>query len=223
MIEEQQAEVEALMASSFEKSLASIFFLHRPTTLVVTHEGRVVAGVNLDVFQVNARITMGYVGWLYTHRDHRGKGLAGLLLEAAIPFLRDLGCTDTAGCVEGDNPASFRQLERAGFSRMSLGQQVKRFGGGVFNVYRHASRFFDMGYFLWHRSLDGSQQRPHPEGVGALVITLTANVLLTFPILLGWNIPALLGFSFVKNNSVLIAAIIASVVARTASQAAVAA
>ena len=222
MKEEQRSEVEALMAASFEKSLASIFFLHTPTTLVVTCEERVVAGLNLDVFQVNTRVRMGYLGWLYTAQDHRGKGLAGLLLEAAIPFLRDLGCTDMAGCVEGDNPASFKQLERAGFSRMSLGEQIKRFGGGLFKVYRHASRFFDMGYFLWHRSLDGSEQKPHPEGGRALAITLAANLVLALPIALGWNLPTLLGFSVVKSNSALIWGIILSVLARSASQAVVA-
>jgi len=222
MKEEQQSEVEALMAASFEKSLASIFFLHPPTTLVVTYEERVVAGLNLDVFQVNKRVKMGYLGWLYTAREHRGKGLAGLLLEAAIPFLRDLGCTDMAGCIEGDNPASFKQLERSGFCRMSLGGQIKRFGVGLFKLYHHASRFFDMGYFLWHRSLDGSAQKPHPEGGKALAITVAANLLLTLPIALGWNIPAYLGLSLVKDKRALVWGVIFSIIVRTASQAAVA-
>ncbi len=223
MQEEQRGEVEALMAASFEKSLSPIFFLHTPTTLIVTCNDRVVAGLNLDVFVVNRRVKMGYLGWLYTAQDHRGKGLAGLLLEAAIPFLRDMGCTDMAGCVEGDNPASFKQLERALFSRMGLRAQIKRFGSGLPTVYRHASRFFDMGYFLWHRSLDGSKQTPHPEGSKALLAALAANLLLALPIILGWNIPALLGFAFVQDTWLLVAGIVLSLVARTGSQMAVAA
>jgi GNAT superfamily N-acetyltransferase len=223
MQEGQRGEVEALMAASFEKNLSSIFFLHTPTTLIVTCNDQVVAGLNLDVFVVNRRVKMGYLGWLYTHSEHRGRGLAGMLLEAAIPFLRDLGCTDIAGCVEGDNPASFKQLERALFSRMSLGEQIKRFTCGLPTVYRHASRFFDMGYFLWHRSLDGWKKKPQLEGIQALVATLAANLILSLPIILGWNVPALLGFTFVQDTRLLVAGIVLSLSVRTASQMVVAA
>ena len=216
MEEGQREETLALMAASFDKSLSPIFFLHTPTTLVVTHEGRVVAGLNLDVFAVNKKITMGYLGWLYTDSGHRGKGLAGMLLRAAIPFLQALGCTDMAGCVEGDNPASFKQLAREGFAPLPLGGQVKRFGSGLPRVWAHASRFFDMGYFLWHKSLDGSVQKPHPSGVRALVTTIAANMLLTLPIILGWNIPALLGVPLVQNPTLLPLALLLTITARTA-------
>ncbi len=107
MKKEQESETKELMQRCFDKSLASIFFLYPDTTLVVLYEGRVVAGLNLDVYRVNRKVKMGYLGWLYTDEKHRGKGLAGKLISESLLFLKSLGCTDVAACVEVDYPASF--------------------------------------------------------------------------------------------------------------------
>lgn len=219
---EQAKEVHALMEASFDKSLASIFFLHSDTTLVVMSEGVVVAGLNLDVFRVNESVKMGYIGWLYTHQDHRGRGLAPLLLERAIPFLSSLGCTDVAACVEGDNPASFKQLNRSGFAPLSLTAQLRRFGCGTITVWAHASRFFDMGYFLWHRRLDGFPTRPYRRGLYPLLATIASNVLLTIPLILGWNIPSLLGFRLTTSGPLLPIAVALTLTVRAAAMSIVA-
>lgn len=211
---DQIEETTALMQRTFDASLAPIFFLHPDSTIVVTYRGAVVAGLNLDIYRVNTRVTMGYLGWLYTDEAHRGKGLAGLLLCHALSFLAERGCTDVAGCVEGDNPASFKQLERAGFAPLSLGEQAKRFGLGIFTVWKRASRFFDMGYFLWHVRLDGQASKPYPEGTGALGRTALANIALMLPIVLGWNLPALLGMWSIGGRWSLLFAVLATLLVR---------
>lgn len=198
MKKEQEAETRELMQRCFDKSLASIFFLHPDTTLVVLFEDKVVAGLNLDVYQVNKQVKMGYLGWLYTAKEHRGKGLAGKLLSEALLFLKSLDCTDVAGCVEGDNPASFKHLEAKGFSRLSLFSQIQRFRFGLFRVWKHASRFFDMGYFFWHLSLDDTRRRSYPENINAFVLGACANTLLFIPVLCGWNLIALLNVSWMQ-------------------------
>ncbi|MDA3835571.1 MAG: GNAT family N-acetyltransferase, partial [Spirochaetales bacterium] len=192
--EEQIAETQALMSRCFEAKLAAIFYLHPESTLVVTYHNKVVAGINLDVYQVNTQVRMGYIGWLYTDKGHRGNALAGRLLDEAINFLREKGCTSLSGCVEGDNPASFKQLANQDFSILSLWQQLKLFRLGTAKVYHHASRFFDMGYFLWHKSLTEQSIKASEAGQKALLITLLGNTLLFFFCLKGWNLLNLVGF-----------------------------
>lgn len=192
--DDQVAQAKALMSSCFEAKLASIFYLHPESTLVVTYFDRVVAGINLDVYRVNKQVKMGYIGWLYTDEKHRGKALAGLLLTEAMAFLEKQGCTEVSACVEGDNPASFKQLANRGFSILGLWQQLRRFGFGTPVVYRHASRFFDMGYFLWHKSLIGDTGKEAAVGAKALVLTLVGNTLLFLFSLMGWNLLGLSGF-----------------------------
>jgi GNAT superfamily N-acetyltransferase len=199
LAEDQVAEAQSLMKRCFEQNLHSIFFLHPNTTLVALFEGRIVAGLNLDVYKVNKTVTMGYIGWLYTDSNHRGMGLAGRLIDEALLFCKSKGCTDIAGCVEGDNPASFKQLERRGFLRIGLLGQALRFRQGMFRVYHHASRFFDMGYFLWHKSLDQRKVVPSATNGKALVYTLLANTLLFLPVIFMINIPML--FNFPQANT----------------------
>jgi GNAT superfamily N-acetyltransferase len=188
--ETQQEEALNLMRRIFEPSLHSIFFLHPQTTLVVTFEGKIVGGLNLDVYQVNAKIKMGYLGWLYIDEQHRGKGLAGRLIDEGLTFLREIGCTDAAGCVEGDNPASFRQLEQRGFAIRSLSFQLKRYRLGMLKVWSHASRFFDMGYFFWQVSLKEAHPISYPTNLHAFLRTALGNTLAFTLLVFGWNIPS---------------------------------
>ncbi|MDY4610075.1 MAG: GNAT family N-acetyltransferase [Sphaerochaetaceae bacterium] len=152
---EERPQVRRLMEQSFEAYLHPIFFIHEETTLVAVHDGKVVAGINLDIYTVRGgKVKMGYIGWLYTDVRHRGAGLGGRLFDAALTFLRQQGCTDAGACVEGDNPSSFKQMAYRGFSILPLGRQLKRFGLGFLKVWKRASRFLDMGYFFWYRRLD---------------------------------------------------------------------
>lgn len=154
----ERQQVRRLMEQSFEAYLRPIFFIHEESTLVAVHDGNVVAGINLDIYSVKSqKVKIGYIGWLYTDARHRGAGLGGRLLDAALDFLRQQGCTDAGACVEGDNPSSFKQMAYRGFSILSFGGQLKRFGLGFLKVWKHASRFLDMGYFFWHRRLDEPQ------------------------------------------------------------------
>src|SRR5690606_26984807 len=50
---DQIEEAKHLMRSVFEPSLESIFYLHPESTLVALYENKVVAGINLDIYQVN--------------------------------------------------------------------------------------------------------------------------------------------------------------------------
>jgi GNAT superfamily N-acetyltransferase len=194
MKEGEKPEILALMKASFEPSLESIFYIHPESTLVAEYEKTLVAGINLDIYTVNRKTKIGYIGWLYTDKDHRKKGLAGRLVEQAVTFLADQGCTDLCACVEGDNPSSFKQLSKRGFSILSLRNQLHLFGFGILKVYSHASRFFDMGYFLWHYPLAPENRKPLRENVmPPFAVTLFINTILWTACLKGWNVLHLLG------------------------------
>ncbi|MDY0289618.1 MAG: GNAT family N-acetyltransferase [Sphaerochaeta sp.] len=197
--EEQIEETKALMRRCFDAKYASIFYLHPESTLVVTANNGVVAGINLDIYQVNKEVRMGYIGWLYTDNEARGNGLAGKLLKEAIRFLTEQGCTSLSACVEGDNPASFKQLEQEGFSILGLKDQIQLFRMGTAKVYHHASRFFDMGYFLWHKSLTGDPVKEANTGLKAFIPTLLGNTVLFFFCLQGWNLLNLAGIHPIKT------------------------
>ena len=153
-----------LMGRCFPKSYASIFFLYPESTFVAVSDGKIVGGINADVYK--AKVKVGYLGWLYVDEDHRGLRIGQNLLDYAISHLED-EVDIICGCIEGDNPSSFKNLaNRPGFSIMSLSKQFKVFGLRMFKVWKRASRFFDMGYFMWHK------QRGKEEGPDSLSPTL---------------------------------------------------
>ena len=44
---------------------------------------------------------------------------------------------------------------------MELFEQVVRFRTDLFRIYNHAYRFFNIGYFLWNKSLDQKGGNEH--------------------------------------------------------------
>ena len=154
MLESETAAIRALMERTFEVYLRPIFYIHPESTLVAMAGERLLGGINLDIYHLRrGKLRMGYMGWLYISEEARGLGLGRKLVSAGLEFLQAAGCTDVAACVEGDNPSSFKQLAFQGFAPLSLYGQIERFGIGLPKVWKHASRFFDFGYFLWNKKL----------------------------------------------------------------------
>ncbi|MFA6845606.1 MAG: GNAT family N-acetyltransferase [Sphaerochaetaceae bacterium] len=185
--DQEKAQTFALMENCFSSSYRRIFFLHPETTLVAKSEDMVIGGMNMDVYTLRNGLKIGYLGWLYTDERYRGQGVASSLLENSLRFLKEKGCSDVIACVEGDNSSSFKELAHNGFSIMSLGEQLFRFGIGIGKVNRHASRFFDMGYFLWHLQL-GTEKAEQDNDQSSFFTTILINTLLWIPCLKGWNL-----------------------------------
>lgn len=182
-------EAKRLMASCFPSSYFSIFFLDPSSTLVAIEEGRIVGGINLLVYRTG-KLLVGYVGWVYVSDTMRGKGIAKKLYAHAFSFLKAKGCTDILLCIEGDNPASFALVAgNEEFTIMSAPAQLRRFGLGLLKVNRYASRFFDMGYFLWHREC-GQKRTADPLNPSqthtalSLLATLLISMLFALPLAL---------------------------------------
>lgn len=187
MQEEDRAQVASLMNASFPKSYHRIFFIKPDHTIVAKDGKTVIGGMNMDVFSLPNKKKIGYLGWLYVDKAYRGVGIASALTEQSISHLKKMGCTDIVACVEGDNGSSLKQFASHGFSIMSIRSQIARFGVGLAKINKRASRFFDMGYFLWHLAIpeetkeEQGDQRP-------FMLTVLCNILLWFPCLKGWNL-----------------------------------
>ncbi|MFA5699264.1 MAG: GNAT family N-acetyltransferase [Sphaerochaeta sp.] len=167
-------ETEALMSASFEKRYHSIFFLKEESTLIAREGNSVIGGINLDIIPTKAQ-KIGYIGWLYVDSNHRGRGLAQALVDEAVLFLTNNGCTTITACVEGDNYASAKQL--TGFTIMGPLQQLIHFGTGIFKLNNVAARSFDMGYFLYTNTAKEAK-----TNLLALGGTIILNTLLLLPL-----------------------------------------
>lgn len=139
----------ALMSSCFPASYAPIFFLYKEHTLVSVEGERLLGGINSDVFMAGGR-KIGYIGWLYTAEEARGKGIASSLKKKMVEHLEEAGCEEIFCLIEGDNPSSYK-IFQDDFRIMNLSMQVKAFGTGIFKVWKKSAHFLDSGYFLWHR------------------------------------------------------------------------
>ena len=141
-----------IMRASFPSSYHSIFYLYPDSTLVAVENDTILGGINLDIYEATVRV--GYIGWLYVSEKARGRGIGETLVDEAVRFLEnDKKTNEILLCIEGDNPSSFKNFSsRRGFEIMPLYKQIAIFRSKIFRVYRHASRFFDMGYFMWHKS-----------------------------------------------------------------------
>ena len=148
-----------IMRKSFPQSYHSIFYLFPESTLVAIENGNVLGGINLDIY--DATVKVGYIGWLYVSEEARGRGIGEKLVDEAIIFLeKEINADEILLCIEGDNPSSFKNFSsRPGFEIMPLNKEIKTFRWKIFKVYRHASRFFDMGYFMWHKSRSDSNKK----------------------------------------------------------------
>lgn len=179
--EEEKNEAIELMGRCFPKSYSSIFFLYPESTFVAIDNGKIIGGINIEIYK--AKVRVGYLGWLYVDAEYRGMKTGQSLLDKAIEYLDD-NVDVICGCIEGDNPSSFKNLaNRPGFSIMSLPQQFKTFGIKTFKVWKNASRFFDMGYFMWHKKA-GVNTAPASltpcmgKQIASFMLTLLFNTLL---------------------------------------------
>lgn len=149
---------------------AMLFFDFGARTFVVEDQGRIVGGIALGVFDAGrhrdeTRFRCGVIKWIFTLPEAQGRGVAGLLLSAALDWFRDQRCTDYLACVEGYNTASSNRFYDVGFRPFGLRAQLKRYGASLARVWLGAFHLLDVGHFLWvyHAEAQGGEAN---NGVG---------------------------------------------------------
>lgn len=148
-----RTETRAVARRSFGH-FAMLFFDFGKQTFVVEDQGQVVGGIALGVFDAGrhrgqTRFRCGVIKWIFTLPEAQGRGVAGLLLGAALDWFRDQRCTDYLACVEGHNTASSNRFCDVGFRPFGLRAQLKRYGASLARVWLGAFHLLDVGHFLW--------------------------------------------------------------------------
>lgn len=113
-------------------------------------DDQVVAAVLLRIIHLPRGHKIGFIAWLMTHPDHRGRGWAGQLVDAGTQRLREAGCSDVVTDVEGYNTGSANVFYRAGYRRMSVRQQIRRWHlVDTIWLWIKTGLAVDPGHFLW--------------------------------------------------------------------------
>jgi GNAT superfamily N-acetyltransferase len=160
--------------------LAGMMFTAGKQAFVAERGGRIVGGVTLGVFRIDAARRGGVVKWLFTLPEARGHGVASALVDRALAWFDEQGVTDAIACVEALNAGSSNRFARRGFAPLGFLEQVRRFGWRLPAVWWHANHVVDVGHVLWARTRDEAPAEFHdgvtPWGAGRLVATVGLHV-----------------------------------------------
>src|SRR5918998_5075153 len=174
--------VKALAGRAFSP-LASLSFPRSPDALISERRGELVGAVVLRTFELPGERKSGVMTWLMTDPGARGLGVGGRLVEAALQSFEERGCREMFACVEGYNSSSANLFAARGFTILTLGEQLRRYGLlGTLLLWLRASRLGgDVGHFLWGRPGQAKPDSPTLQWwTGAL-----ANALVL--LLVGWR------------------------------------
>lgn len=65
-----------------------------------------------------------YLGFMFTHPDHRGKGVNTLVIEALSKWIRSQGILEMRLDVYSDNPSAIRAYEKVGFKKHLINMRI---------------------------------------------------------------------------------------------------
>jgi ribosomal protein S18 acetylase RimI-like enzyme len=149
--------VRALAGRAFSQ-LESLSFPRSPDALIAERGGELLGSVVLKTFGLpgsgrDGDCRGGVMLWLMVDPEARGLGVGGRLVEAALRSFEERGCQEVFACVEGYNSSSANLFAARGFTMLSLGEQLRRYGLlGTLLLWLRTSRLGgDVGHFLWAR------------------------------------------------------------------------
>jgi ribosomal protein S18 acetylase RimI-like enzyme len=149
--------VKALAGRAFSP-LESLSFPRSPDALIAERGGELLGSVVLKTFGLpgsgrDEDRRGGVMLWLMVDPGARGLGVGGRLVEAALRSFEERGCQEVFACVEGYNSSSANLFAARGFTTLSLGEQLRRYGLlGTLLLWNRTSRLGgDAGNFLWAR------------------------------------------------------------------------
>ena len=135
---------------------------------VIDADGGLAAAVIVRVIPIAGGRRAGFVVWVMTDPDHRGRGHAPLLVARGVARLVELGCDLILTEIEGDNTASQSVFRRLGFRPVGLGDQIAALGPRGAAMFRLRSGYTaDPGHFLWMRGATPAPSREWAQRLAA--------------------------------------------------------
>ncbi len=149
--------VKALAGRAFSP-LASLSFPRSPDALIAERGGELLGTIVLRTFELpgigrDDHHRGGVMLWLMVDPEARRLGVGGRLVEAALRSFEERGCLEVFACVEGYNSSSANLFAARGFTILSFGEQLRRYGflGTLLLWLKTARLGADVGHFLWTR------------------------------------------------------------------------
>ncbi len=131
--------------------LMRLFLSVKGTVFLLCEDDEIIAGTVLQVIDHPRERKTGIVSWIFTTPQARGKGAAGMLLDRALEFFQNQGCSEITAIIEGYNTPSSNRFAERGFTMLSAADQVRCFGVSLPKVLFSTLHYFDIGHFLWYR------------------------------------------------------------------------
>jgi ribosomal protein S18 acetylase RimI-like enzyme len=175
--------------------LESLSFPRSPDALIAERGGELLGSVVLKTFGLpgsgqDGDRRGGVMLWLMVDPGARGLGVGGRLVDAALRSFEERGCQEVFACVEGYNSSSANLFAARGFTMLSLGEQLRRYGLlGTLLLWLRTSRLGgDVGHFLWARP---GQLKPDDPALQWWIGVFASTLVL---LLAGWRGSWLGGF-----------------------------
>lgn len=167
------------LASGEERALAEVMrrsfgglgtgmFSGGEATFVAELDGRMVGGVVLTSFRIDASRRGGMVKWLFTLPEARARGVASRLLDRGLAWFDEVGVTDAFTCIEALNAPSRNRFAQRGFEPVGFVEQVRRYGARLPLVWWHTNHVVDVGDLLWVQRRDDAAEDRAAAGAAAL-------------------------------------------------------
>jgi len=137
--------------------------------IVIARDGTVVAASLLRIIVLPSGRKVGFVAWLMTHPEWRGRGFANTLVEASTEHLTSIQCEDIVTDIEGYNTGSANAFYKAGYRRPSVGQQLRRWNP-IDLLWLSIKTGFavDPGHYFWVYDAPTSKNNPYSDRLFAL-------------------------------------------------------
>lgn len=148
--QEDHKDIADLADISFPFSQSRFVVPRKAGGKVATVNGKLAAASLLRIIRMPSGRKIGFIAWLMTHPDFRGRGLAMKLVEASTSHLREHECHAVVTDVEGYNTGSANIFYGAGYRRVSVWQQFHRWNPlDSLWLWIRSGFAIDPGHFLW--------------------------------------------------------------------------
>ena len=132
----ERIRLEGILDESFE----GWYLRHSKRTLLEAEVVRAALSADMPVGMVMLNMLdthVGYVFYIAVAAAYRRTGVAGMLLDDALQYLKDAGVKEVYAGVEEENVPSERLFASRGFIRTSFGDVSKKYGSlRTLNMYR---------------------------------------------------------------------------------------
>jgi len=123
-------------------------FRFSPHVLVIEHKKTIVGAVVLRIFSLPKKKRCGFVEYIMTDPEVRGMRFGQQLVEASLEYFQKQEVDEMMTQIKGDNTSSSKNFSLRGFTVLSPGQQVRRYGFGIIPLWLGTMHILAKGQFL---------------------------------------------------------------------------